>query len=138
AGGLEMIIQRLGDPERIPVAGEIDMGDLPQCMNARIGAPGGLGAHLLAGKGENGLLQNLLDRVAVGLALPADKSGSVILDGELVAGHGYPSTVPVKSPAPRRKAVASMAALPSRCTSSKRTAPSPHATVSPSSPLPRA
>jgi hypothetical protein len=38
--GFQVEIQRLGQAERIPVAGQIGMGDLGCGVDARIGAPG--------------------------------------------------------------------------------------------------
>jgi hypothetical protein len=70
-----------------PVAREVDVGDLAQRMDARIGAPGALDRGRLAAEGGDRLLDRLLHRAAVLLALPADIGTAVIFDGQLVARH---------------------------------------------------
>ena len=81
--GVERVAHGIGRP----VAGEIDMGDLAERMDAGIGAPGALDRDRLAGEGGDRLLDRLLHRAAVLLALPADIGAAVIFDGQLVARH---------------------------------------------------
>ncbi len=60
-----------------------------------MGAAGGMRIPPLAAEGEDCILQRLLHRRAVLLALPADEPAAVIFEGELEAGHGR--TVPAGS-----------------------------------------
>src|SRR3546814_11036655 len=96
-------------------------------VNPGVGATRALDQHALAAEAPDRLLQGRLHRGAVGLALPADEVGAVILDGDLVARHG--STVPAGSAKPRKKASIGIGALPARCTVSTRSPPAPQATL---------
>src|ERR1700761_6615493 len=105
-------------------------------MHARIRAPrrlddDGLAAHL-----ANGLLDHLLHAQRPSLPLPPRERRSIIFEDELVAWHQSARAGSV--PTPRRNVAASIAALPSRCTSVSRTAPSPHAIVRSGSTVPGA
>ena len=64
------------------------MDHLSQGMDAGIGAARCLGDDGLAGEALDGLLQRLLHRQPVGLALPAAERGAVVFDEEAVAGQG--------------------------------------------------
>ncbi len=81
-------------------------------MNAGIGAPGGNTANAFGTKGKDGILDGLLDRRTILLALPADIAGAVIFDQQAKARHA--STVPAARRKPRRNASAGIAALPGR------------------------
>ena len=105
------------------------MGDLAQRMDAGVGAPGALDHDGFAGEGGDRLLDRLLDGAAVLLPLPADEGAAVIFDGELVARHRQPRR-PSGARRPRRNSAAVTGLLPARCTSVRRTAPAPQATVS--------
>ncbi len=79
--GPQVVVQRLCQAERVPVAGEVDMGDLTCGMDAGVGAASGgdgMGAGFEAGKGrlDGGLHRGL----TFGLTLPALERGTVILD----------------------------------------------------------
>ncbi len=110
---------------RLRRAGEIEMRGLRQCMHARVGSSRPMdGERLSTEFGDRGF-ERFLNRKAVRLALPADQPAAVILDSQLVAGHG--SLVPGRIGNPRRKAGASSAARPGRCSRKRRRTPSPHA-----------
>ena len=83
----KMRVEPLAEPEGLPVALKVDMRDLAQRMHAGVGAPRAMGGRALAGHGEEGALQRLLDRKAVLLPLPADERRAVIFEGELEARH---------------------------------------------------
>ena len=82
-----MGVQPLGEPERRPVAREIDMRDLPGRMDAGVGPPGAVRERPLAGHGEDRPFQRLLHRDAVRLPLPADERRAVIFEREFEARH---------------------------------------------------
>ena len=86
---------------------QIDMRYLSGRMNPRIRPPGALDKHIHAGKIGEGFFQDRLHRRAIRLALPTDKTGAVILDGQFVSGHDR--IVPAGIVAPRRKALRSIA-----------------------------
>src|SRR6516162_7040093 len=98
---------------------------LTERMHTGIGAPGAVDGDPLAAKPTDRSFERLLHRQAVCLPLPAGEPGAVIFDRQLVAGHG--STVPAAIGKPRRKAAASSAARPGRCSRNGRNAPSPQA-----------
>src|SRR3954464_6009017 len=120
---------------------DIAMRDLPQRMNAGVGAPRAVDANLLAADCLDRVFQRTLHRRRVVLDLPAAKRCAVIFDDEFVAGH-QPSRAGGFSGVPRRKSAAFIGALPARCNSRIRIAPSPQAIVryssstSPGEPLP--
>ena len=82
-----MVIERLADAERVPCAAQVEMHDLPERMDAGIGAAGRLGHHPLAGEALDRLLEHLLHRKLALLPLPAAEGASVIFEGEAVARH---------------------------------------------------
>ena len=84
---LKQRVEPLAEPERLPVALEVDMRDLAQRMDARVGAPRAVGDRALSRHGEQGVLQRLLNRKPVLLPLPADERRAVVFDGELIARH---------------------------------------------------
>lgn len=98
-------------------------------MDAGIGATGGGdgGFGLVIERG-GGLFEALLDRGAVGLALPADEMGAVIFEFQGEAGHAR--RVPAGILQPRRKSAASSGARPGRCRRVRRRASAPQAMVS--------
>ena len=85
--GPQVLVQRLGQAERVPRFFEVCMGDLPDGVDPRVGAPGALHGGWKAGEAFQRLLQPLLDGRAVGLTLPAREGAAVIFEGELVARH---------------------------------------------------
>ena len=85
--GLEMIVERGLYLVRRHRALEIEMGDLAQGMDTRIGTTGALDRDAFAAHGEDRLFEKGLDRGAVGLALPADEWAAIVFDDELVARH---------------------------------------------------
>ena len=60
----------------------IEMRDLGQCMDPRIGAAGSLQSQRFLGGFREGPVQMVLDGVVPGLGLPAFKGASVVGDGE--------------------------------------------------------
>src|SRR5207249_11280153 len=89
---LEMEVDGVADPVGCRLAGEVEMDALAERMDPGVGPAGGLRVYGLAAEGEDRLLQRLLHRRAVLLALPADEAAAVIFQGQLEAGHGR--TVP--------------------------------------------
>src|SRR6478752_1166425 len=104
------------------------MSDLPQRMHAGIGASRTVDAHLLAADRLDRGFQRALHRWRVVLDLPAAKWRAVIFDDEFVTGH-QPSRAGGFSGVPRKKSAAFIGALPARCSSMIRMAPSPQAMV---------
>ena len=71
--GLHERVEPLAKAKRGPVALKVDMRDLPARMHAGVRAPRAMSGHARAGHREQGALQNLLNREAVLLPLPADE-----------------------------------------------------------------
>src|SRR5262245_3256426 len=107
------------------LADQIDMRALRQRVHARISPPGAVYGDPLAAEFCEGVLQRCLHRDAFRLALPADQAAAVVLERQLVAGHG--SIVPAGSAKPRSSASASIAPRPARWTRSGRSTRSPQA-----------
>ena len=99
-----------------------------QRMHAGIGAARAVDANLLAADRLHRGFQRALHRRSVVLDLPAGERRAVIFDDELVAGH-QPSRAGGLSGVPRRKSADFIGALPARCSSRMRIAPSPQAIV---------
>src|SRR3546814_18510407 len=97
---------------------EIEMRDLPERMDAGIGASGALYRDPFAGEGEYCLLDRLLHGRAVRLALPADEGAAVVFDDDLPTRHGR--TVPAGRSRPRRNAAASIAQIRTAAGGEKR------------------
>ena len=74
---------------------EVEMANLGQGVNARIGSPCPEYSHLFTAEGSNRLLQRLLHTKAVILTLPADKAGTVVFNRNFESHHGplYPRSV---------------------------------------------
>ncbi len=70
-----------------PFALKIEMRDLAERVHAGVGAPGAAERRRFAGQTVERLLDRLLHRAPVRLALPADERSAVILDGQLEARH---------------------------------------------------
>ena len=104
------------------------MRDLAERMHAGIGAAGALNPHLLAANALIAVIDRALHGRRVVLDLPAGKRRAVIFDDEFVAGH-QPSRAGGLSGVPRKKSAAFIGALPARCNSRIRIAPSPQAMV---------
>src|SRR5579863_5034116 len=103
------------------------MCSLRQRMDACIGTTRAVHCEPLAAEALDRSLDDFLHRQAVILALPADETGAVIFEDQLVAGHG--SRVPTGSGKPRRKAAPSVAPRPGRWRPTRRSAPAPEAIV---------
>ena len=86
------------------------MGGHRQRVDAGIGPPGGVERHLLVGDRPDRLLDRLLDRGAVRLALPAHERPAVIFDGEPEPGHA--SVAPAGMAKPRSNSAVVIAAAP--------------------------
>src|SRR5690606_39017168 len=93
------------------VRGKRETCDLAQRVDPGVGPPGALYPHLFPAEGKNRLLDILLHRRPVGLALPADEGASGIPDRTTAAGH-QPSTSPLAIGRPFRKAAALIGPLP--------------------------
>ena len=83
-----MEIEGIADGVRLGVALQVEMGDLAQCMDARIGAPGAEKRYLLAREFPDRVFKRLLHAEAVILALPADEVAAMEFDDDLVTRHG--------------------------------------------------
>ncbi len=125
----QMVVERIAQGIERHLAPEVEMRDLAQRMHAGIGPAGGLYRHRFAAERVDRLLQRLLHRRPVRLALPAAKRPAVIFEGQLVARHGRPSRVPTGTAKPRRNASAGIGRPPGRCTEVSARAPVPQATV---------
>src|ERR1043166_1824702 len=66
---------------------QIHMGALGQSMDARVGSPGAMDPDGRGTDGLKSLLQLVLDRVSIRLALPAGKRGAVVGNNELEPGR---------------------------------------------------
>ena len=85
------------------------MRDLPERVDAGVGAPRSLHVDDLAAELRHGLFERALHGRTVVLDLPADKRPAVIFDGELVAWHGLDVTFPGENrPGGRGKRVGTM------------------------------
>ncbi len=76
--GAKQRVKPLAQPERGPVALDVDMRDLTQRMDARVRAPRAMSGHARTGHRIERALQNFLNRQAVVLPLPADERRPVI------------------------------------------------------------
>ncbi len=85
---LEVVVQRLGQAERVPVARHVAMRNLRQRMHARIGAPGGGDAVRAGFQPVQRILDRALHRRLIRLRLPSGKGRAVIFDPEGIAWHG--------------------------------------------------
>ena len=85
---LEMLVQRLGEPEWIPVLFHVALRHLTRGVDASIGAPGGGNRVIARLKSGQRRLDRALNRGLVFLALPPGKGGAVIFDFESIARHG--------------------------------------------------
>src|SRR5260370_24675809 len=123
--------------------GNMAMRDLRQRMHAGVGAPRAVDANLLAADRLDRIFQRALHRGTVVLDLPATERRAVIFDDEFVAGHQLTRSGGF-SGVPRRNSSAFIGALPARCSSRTRIAPSPQAkprwssSSSPAAPAPAA
>ena len=123
-----MRVQPVAESSRHEMFGNVAMRDLRQRMHAGIGAAGAVNADLFAADRLDRVLQRALHRRAVLLDLPAAERRAVILDDEFVAGH-QDSRSGGFSGVPRKNSSAFIGALPARCSSRMRMAPSPQAMV---------
>src|SRR4051794_17158447 len=97
-------------------------------MDSGIRPPGGMEGGLLPGHALERILERLLDRGAMILALPAHERPTVIFDDEPPARHG--SIVPAGMAKPRSSSSALIGARPARWTFRGWIAPAPAAMVS--------
>src|SRR5215467_4548783 len=100
-----MMVDRAAEHRRISEPYQVDVRCLAQGMYARIGPPRAVDRSSFSTKPGDRGFEGLLHRERVRLPLPADQPGAVVLDRQLVAGHG--STVPGVSRKPRRNSGAS-------------------------------
>src|SRR5258708_3135487 len=124
----QMRVQAVAKAARHEMLRNIAMRDLPQRMHAGVGASRAVDANLLAADRLDPGFQRALHRSAVVLDLPAAERAAVILDDEFVAGHQL-NRIGGLSGVPRKNSVAFIGALPARCSSRIRIAPSLQATV---------
>src|SRR5436305_13874841 len=66
---------------------KINVGTLSESMHAGIGASSAVNSNPRARNSMDRPFKFILDRLAMGLALPAGKCGSVIGDGQLESRH---------------------------------------------------
>ena len=92
-GCTQIMVQRTAENVAARLAGEIEMRNLGQSMDPGVGAPSAVDGHYLAAEIRHCGFESLLYRQSLGLALPTDQTGAVILDRQLVTGHG--SRVPM-------------------------------------------
>lgn len=83
----QMIVQRPRQFERIPILGQIAMGNLPKPMNARIGAPGGGDRVITRFQPPQRRLNRPLNRGLVFLALPSGERRAVVFNFQSVSRH---------------------------------------------------
>ena len=86
--GLQVPVQRLGQPERVPVTAHVAMRDLSPGVHSRIRPPRRRDVVRPPIEPEERRLQRPLHRGLVGLPLPAGEGGAEIFEAEGVAGHG--------------------------------------------------
>ena len=87
----QMIVQRVTQRLGGDGAAQIEMRDLAGGVHAGIGAAGPDHLDVLAAELAHRLLERLLHGIPATLPLPAAKRPAVILERQLVAGHGVPS-----------------------------------------------
>ncbi len=85
---LQMEIERLAEPERVPVLRQVAMRHLAERVHPGIGAPGGGDARRVRFQLRQRRLDRRLHRRLVFLPLPAGERPAVILDFQGVARHG--------------------------------------------------
>src|SRR6185437_14823415 len=85
---LQMVVERFRYPVGVPLAPEIEMHDLPERVDARIGASGRLRHHRLARKPLDRFLEHLLHGGPIRLPLPAGEGRSIVFERQAVARHG--------------------------------------------------
>src|SRR5665647_1836038 len=122
----QMRVQPVAESSRHEMFGDIAMRDLAQRMHAGVGAARAVNADLLAADRLDRVFQRALYRRAVLLDLPAAERRAVIFDGQFVARH-QSSRSGSFSGVPRKNSSAFIGALPARCSSRMRNAPSPQA-----------
>ena len=126
----QLRVGAVGEPVRRDRPLDIDMGGHRQRMDAGIGPPGGMERHLLVGDRRDRLLDRLLHRWAVRLALPAHERPAVKLHDEAEAGHAE-LVAPAGMAKPRSSSSGRIAARPARCTRVGTIAPSAQAMARP-------
>ena len=82
-----------------------EMGDHGAGVDSGIGATGAVQHDLLADDLAEGLLDELLNRGAGGLALPADIVGAVVFNGEAKSSHRGGRIINPRSPCPEKSLV---------------------------------
>ena len=85
--GDKMRVERLAQPPAVPALCEIDMRDLADGVDARVGAPGAMRGDGDAAKRDESRLQRLLHGKPIGLSLPAHEWRAVIFKRQFVARH---------------------------------------------------
>ena len=87
--GFEVVVQRLGQTERVPIGVHVAMGDLSQRVNPCVSASSRANCVGAGFKLGQGIFDRALNRWLVGLSLPSGKGGSVVFDFEGIARHGH-------------------------------------------------
>ena len=121
-----MRVQPVTKPPRHKMLGDVAMRDLPQRVHTGVGAAGAIDADLFAANRFHGIFQRALHGRGIVLDLPAGKRRAVIFNDEFVTGH-QTSRAGGFSGVPRKNSEACIGALPARCNSMMRIAPSPQA-----------
>src|SRR5579863_2755172 len=124
----QVCIQPVAKAPRHKVLGNVAMRDLPERMDAGVGAARSMHAYLFATDRLDRGLQRALHRGTILLELPAAERRAVIFDRQLVAGHQTSRTGGFNG-VPRRNSSAVIGCLPARCNSSTRNAPCAQAIV---------
>jgi hypothetical protein len=127
----ELGVQSVGKPVRRDRAFDIDMRGHAERMHAGIGPPGRVQNDRFARDRQRCLLDRLLHRRPMRLALPSHERPPVIFDQKPEASHA--SRVPAGIAKPRSSSAGLIAPRPDRWTSSGRSAPCAQAMVSASS-----
>src|SRR4051794_11512799 len=124
----QMSVEPVAKPPRHEVLADVTMRYLGERVHAGVGAARAVDADLLAANRLDRIFHCALDRGAVFLDLPAAKRRAVVFDDQFVTGHQLRRAGGL-SGVPRRNSSAFIGALPARCNSRIRTAPSPQATL---------
>src|ERR1700744_2139442 len=122
------MIEAIANFVRLEFFFQVEMRPVAQSMPPGIGPARAGDRHALVGHFLNGIFQRPLRRGAIILALPADKRGAVIFDGQAIARH-QEKQMPGGKAKPLSSSPASMTLPPARSTPARRKAPSPQAMV---------
>ena len=84
----QMRVERVADGVGLALAGQIEMRDLAERVDAGVGAAGALHHDLLAGERLDRRHDRALHRRRIVLVLPAGERRAVVFDEDFVARHG--------------------------------------------------